>query len=377
MRIYTRHFFEIFLKYFAWVFILTQLFAVLCALLGFLPDYPQVPIIQVIIYLPDLALALLPISLPFSIAVAAGLFMAELHDNQGFLWINIAGRTSYRFLSGVLSFGLAVSAALYYFNSCVLPKMLYHSKYLVTAPGNSVVSLANQLTVMPNYLKGFSVDFTLDQNKRFKDFSMVAPKGELLVANAKQADIKFVDDNSLVLIELEKGRFLKFNSQRQLEINLLFKRFSIWLDTARLVGPDKNEIIGLEYYTNRELNLLPELKRFRENHGLKLDNSKKKRVVSIAQAKAVRLQSGVSPFLILLVITLFLAEYKNVFPFQKITLTCALCMAVYFSQQIFFEQKAWRGELPYLATAFLPSIEAGAAVLLWAFYKIIGGSKQK
>jgi lipopolysaccharide export LptBFGC system permease protein LptF len=374
MRIYSLHFLGTFLRRFVWVFIFIKVFLGLCAFFAFLPKHPYVPLTRVIAGVPDLALALLPVSLPFSLVLAVVLFIEDVRRQQGFLWIQLAGRDPRLFQTGIIAFGALASLGLWGFNASVLPKIQFHSNYVLTRPEDTMVSLALRMEREPELLQGLQMDFRFEEGARLADFSLVsADEGAHMIVTAASAVPDLDDEGGHFGLELSRGRLLKADVKGGLATNLRFDKFRLRFDALKLFGADKKRILNPVFYTNRELSLLPETARLQERSGLLLSKRQKRRIKAIPQVVAARVQSAMNPFLFTLVAVVLLGSHAQVGSRRRTVVFAGFLILCLLPQQLVFEARAENGGLPGVWAAFLPTIEVAALLALGLLLNSIKG----
>jgi len=363
--IYARHFLRLFLVRFAWVFLILEVFLGLCAILVYLWNYPYLPPLHIIRAFPDLMLLLLPLSLSFSSLIAGILFVSEVRRHQGFLRIRLAGRNPTGFQLPVLVFGAAVSLALLWLNTAVLPVVHFNLRHPDIESEEVRFTIPTLMARQEKMFSRMQVWFEKLEGEELRRFAMCSTrKNASFVVTADRARFRLTGAPPLLEVELRGGRLLEVKRSGRpedtLKENMLFDLFRGKVDTKGLLYRLKTDILHLRFYTNRELDRLPEQGRILRSRGLSLSPAQKKNLEAIPFIKAARLQLALAPFLFLVVVV-FLGGQHLSRPRLRTALLSMGCLCVFLPQAFFFVQRpirrdsfstAWSALLP-LAELFL------------------------
>jgi hypothetical protein len=372
MRIYTRHFFRLFLERFLVVFLFLQVFLCLCNLLAILPHAPQVPFTFLMGSAPDLLLLALPLSVSLSVIVAGFLFIVAVREQQGFFWIELSGRDPRRYQLGLLAFGLLSFLGLWFLNNLVLPKARFYVDYVLTRPTDTTMSLALRLMSQADVLPGFQTEFELVPPAGLKNFSLANedPSRPLLVT-APAARLDLAEGGDLLEITMTDGRILRLDPQGGLSENARFDTLSISADTDRLFGADKTAVLRPRYYTSRELGRLPAILDYRAWAGLLPTKIQKKNLAAVDSVRMVRLTEAMNPALYILLFVALLGAYHESESKARLFMVAGLCLFILLPQQIYFQTLADRYKLARPVLALAPAAETAALLLVFALHRLL------
>jgi hypothetical protein len=364
LRTWSRHYLALFLSRFGCVFLALQVFVGVAALMGYLASHPYLPALQLLRRLPDLLLLFLPVSLPVAGLLGGVLFVAAARAGGGLLWAPLAGRDPRRFQMPILLFGAALAAVGCWLQAAVLPQASFRARNFVLDVSDAAEGQAVRMVAEPGLLGGLRIAFEDSDRGEMRGFCLFTRRGdEPLAIVCERATADLSPDGERLELALREGRILGLDADGHPRMDLAFGTFRLLLDAGRIGRVEKQDLLELEYYTNRELERLPAQEACLLRHGIRPRPRQARRVDGVAQVRASRIQMGILPLLFLgLVVAILGRDHRG--SRWRVAAVVAVCLVLLLPQAVLLGNQAKEGRLPHPGLAFLPTAETALLLLL-------------
>jgi hypothetical protein len=365
-----------FLVPFLWSFLFLQLFLSLSSLLIFFWLFPYLSPKTILPFLPDHCLVALPITISAAVMYGGLTYVARVRRSGGFLQAALAGGHPALCQMPLVLFGLLLTLGLWWHTAQVLPQVQYRSRYPRVDPALLDLSLPGFLAGRGSPLQGLDLHVAGKKGGRLSGLELTGcdQRGALALA-AAEARFTLAGDPLELALELTGGRLLALDEAGAITRNLRFGKLSARLDARRMVARPKSEMLHLRYYTNQELDRLPEQKKLNLSRGLRITDKQEKRLAQVPCIKLARVQLALTPLFFILAIVLLLGRYPGGRPGTRRVLLVIGCLGLFFPLAVYGVHMPLETEIDSPWAAFLPL--AGAVSFLsftsWLVDRAEGG----
>ncbi|MEM7233669.1 MAG: LptF/LptG family permease [Planctomycetota bacterium] len=365
VSIYARHACALFYTRFAWVFLLTQAFLILSAIVVIALTAPYVSVPAVLQILPDLCLLYLPITTSIAVLFGGLLHVRELHRLQMTYWIGWANARSLH--APIYASLTLICLGLGFLVTTISPGIEYDRTRLLKQFGDEPLSWSLRMLRGQTMIPGYAMNFASFDEDSVYGLSLVPAKpnsANMLYAERARFELPAGDDPFLTL-RLDRGRFLRLDDSGALSANVAFESLEYSLDSRQVFEPDPTKILGLKMYQNAELDQLEAQARHRSRRGLSLDPVQKRRVDAVTATKLARWQGALTPLLFALLVLSIAPRWTRLRSEFREVAVVLLALFVLLPEQLILDSAARKGRLPLAALALLPTAEV-LALYLWS-----------